>query len=84
MINSISPATWLQLFAYDPQSQPANYTGSERLTPEMKTYYDMTLLDEAQPNLVHDQFGQKRPIPQGSGKTIEFRKIGRASCRERV
>ena len=75
MINSIYPATWLQLFAYDPQSQPPNYTGSERLTPEMKTYYDMTLLDEAQPNLVHDQFGQKRPIPQGSGKTIEFRKF---------
>ena len=75
MINSIYPVTWLQLFAYDPQSQPPNYTGSERLTPEMKTYYDMTLLDEAQPNLVHAQFGQKRPIPQGSGKTIEFRKF---------
>lgn len=75
IINRIYPATRLQLFAYDPQSQPPNYTGSERLTPEMKTYYDMTLLDEAQPNLVHDQFGQKRPIPQGSGKTIEFRKF---------
>ena len=25
--------------------------------------------------MVHDQFGQKRPIPQGSGKTIEFRKF---------
>ena len=75
MINSIYSVTWLQLFAYDPQSQPPNYTGSERLTPEMKTYYDMTLLDEAQPNLVHAQFGQKRPIPQGSGKTIEFRKF---------
>lgn len=74
-INSIYSVTWLQLFAYDPQSQPPNYTGSERLTPEMKTYYDMTLLDEAQPNLVHAQFGQKRPIPQGSGKTIEFRKF---------
>lgn len=45
------------------------------LSPEMKTYYDMNLIDEAQANLVHDQFGQKRPIPQGKGKTIEFRKF---------
>lgn len=45
------------------------------LSAEMKTFYDMTLIDEAQANLVHDQFGQKRPIPKGSGKTIEFRKF---------
>lgn len=45
------------------------------LSPEMKTFYDMTLIDEASANLVHDQFGQKRPIPQGRGKTIEFRKF---------
>lgn len=45
------------------------------LSPEMKTFYDMTLIDEASANLVHDQFGQKRPIPKGSGKTIEFRKF---------
>ena len=45
------------------------------LSAEMKTFYDMTLIDEAQANLVHDQFGQKKPIPKGSGKTIEFRKF---------
>ena len=45
------------------------------LSPEMKTFYDMTLIDEAQANLVHDQFGQKRPIPKNGGKTIEFRKF---------
>jgi N4-gp56 family major capsid protein len=45
------------------------------LSPEMKTFYDMTLIDEASANLVHDQFGQKRDIPKGSGKTIEFRKF---------
>lgn len=52
----------------------ANSDGNH-LTPEMKTYYDMTLLDEAGPALVHDQFGQKRPIPKNGGKTIEFRKF---------
>ena len=45
------------------------------LSAEMKTFYDMTLIDEAQANLVHDQFGQKRPIPKNGGKTIEFRKF---------
>lgn len=44
------------------------------LSPEMKTFYDKTLITLAGPKLVHDQFGQKKPIPQGSGKTIEFRK----------
>lgn len=60
----------LQLFANEVQT-----TLLDGLTPEMKTYYDMTLIDEAEANLVHDQFGQKRPIPQGSGKSIEFRKF---------
>ena len=60
----------LQLFANEVQT-----TVLSGLSPEMKTFYDMTLIDEAGPNLVHDQFGQRRPIPQGSGKTIEFRKF---------
>lgn len=65
----------LQAFAYDPQAQPVNYTGAENLSAEMKTYYDMTLIDVAEGELIHDQFAQKRNIPQGSGKTIEFRKF---------
>lgn len=59
----------LQLFA------EVQTTLLEDLSPEMKTFYDMTLIDEASANLVHDQFGQKRPIPKGRGKTIEFRKF---------
>ena len=61
----------LQLFA-EMNTQTTLLSG---LTPEMKTFYDMTLLDEASPQLVHDQFGQKRPIPANGGKTIEFRKF---------
>ena len=45
------------------------------LSAEMKTFYDMTLIDEATSALVHDQFGQKRPIPKNGGKIIEFRKF---------
>ena len=61
----------LQLFA-DPNTNVTSDTG---LSVEMKTFYDMTLIDEASPNLVHDQFGQKRPIPANGGKKIEFRKF---------
>lgn len=60
----------LQLFAENTQT-----TGSTDLSAEMKTFYDMVLIDEASANLVHDQFGQKRPIPANGGKQIEFRKF---------
>ena len=52
-----------------------NTTAGEGLSVEMKTFYSDYLIDNAKPNLVHDQFGQKHPIPQGSGKTIEFRRF---------
>lgn len=48
-------------------------TGND-LSNEMKTYYSDYLIDLAEPELVHDQFGQKQPIPKNGGKTIEFRK----------
>lgn len=60
----------LQLFA----EMNTNLTTSSGLTDEMKTYYSDYLIDNAIPKLVHDQFGQKHPIPKNGGKTIEFRK----------
>lgn len=39
-----------------------------------KTYYDRTMLEWAKAQLVYAQFGQKRPIPRNSGKTVEFRR----------
>lgn len=63
----------LQLFA-DASTQLQNTTGSSGMSAEMKTYYEKTLIDEALPVLVHDQFGDSYPIPKNSGKTIEFRK----------
>lgn len=59
----------------DVRESGQTYPDYNDLSAEMKTFYDMTLIDEATPNLIHDQFGQKRPIPAGSGKTIEFRKF---------
>ena len=51
-----------------------NVTTDSGLSNEMKTFYSDYLIDMAEPNLVHDQFGQKHPIPKNGGKIIEFRK----------
>ena len=60
----------LQLFA----EMNTNLTTSAGLSDEMKIYYSDYLIDNAIPKLVHDQFGQKHPIPKNGGKTIQFRK----------
>lgn len=59
----------LHLFAAN-----TNVTTDTGLSDEMKTFYSDYLIDLAEPLLVHDQFGQKQPIPKNGGKTIEFRK----------
>lgn len=59
----------LQLFA-EPNTQT---TASSDLSGEMKTYYSDYLIDLVEAELIHDQFGQKHPIPQNGGKKIEFR-----------
>jgi N4-gp56 family major capsid protein len=52
----------------------SNATGND-LSPTIREYYSMHLIDNAIPELVHDQFGQKEPIPKGNGKTGNFRKF---------
>ena len=63
----------MQLFA-NPNDY-LNTTNSKDLTPEMKVFYSDYLIDNAVPKLVHNQFGQKHPIPKNGGKTIEFRRF---------
>lgn len=67
----------LMLFAFTLLFHTANtnVTGDSGMTVEMKTYYDKVLLRNAWPNLVHQRFGQERPLPKGGGKIIEFRKM---------
>ena len=50
------------------------YGDAEGLSDEMRIYYSDYLIDNAEPNLIHDQFAQKHPIPKHGGKTIQFRK----------
>lgn len=61
----------LQLFA----EANTNATNSDALKPEVRTFYDKALIRLAEPNLIHDQFGQKRPIPKNGGQTINFRRF---------
>lgn len=51
-----------------------NRTTDSELSDAMKVFYSDYLIDMAEPHLVHDQFGQKHPIPKNGGKIIEFRK----------
>ena len=61
----------LQLFAGEMNTQT---TGA--LSAEMKTYYGMELLENAKPQLVHNQFAATKGLPVGGGKTVEWRKFG--------
>ncbi len=60
----------LQVFAQE------NTQTTGGLSAEMKTYYGMELLDNAKPQLVHNQFAATKPLPTGGGKTVEWRKFG--------
>lgn len=64
----------VNLALFDAGDSNMNTTASEGLSAEMRTYYSDYLIDMAEPELVHDQFGQKQPIPKNGGKTIQFRK----------
>ena len=50
------------------------FADGSSLSQEMRTYYSDYLIDMAEPELIHDQFGQKHPIPKNGGKEIQFRK----------
>ncbi len=64
----------LDLTLFDANAN-TNTTLDSNLSSEMRTYYSDYLIDNAKPNLVHDQFAQKHPIPQNGGKTIQFRRF---------
>ena len=63
----------INLALFDGEGHVTNTTGTDTLSEEMKTYYSDYLIDLAEPELVHDQFAQKQPIPKNGGKTIQFR-----------
>lgn len=68
-----NPKLDLQMFA-TASTQNQNTTDASGMSAEMKTFYEKRLIDQAEPALVHDQFGDPYPIPANGGKNIEFRK----------
>lgn len=62
----------LQLFAdFDMNTQT---TGTVGLSAEMKEFYSKDLIELASPNLIHAQFGAKKPLPRNGGKRVEWRR----------
>lgn len=49
-------------------------TTTTDVAPPIDEYYDRALLVRARPFLVHDMFGQRRPLRQGYGNTVRFRR----------
>lgn len=73
--NLFNTPVFLSFQHFAEQINDVNYTGSAGLSNQMKTFYSKALIELASPNLIHDQFAQKRDIPANGGKTVEFRKF---------
>lgn len=50
------------------------FSGTNTLSPTMKTFYDTELLENARPELIFTQFGKRQPLPANKGRTVEWRK----------
>lgn len=55
------------------------YTGATEtnssMAPEMKTFYNTALLQNARPELYYLQLAKKQALPKKHGRTVEFRKF---------
>lgn len=48
---------------------------SNTLAPELKTFYDTELLENARKEIYYAQFGRKQRLPKHGGTTVEWRKF---------
>ncbi len=51
-----------------------SFSGTNTLSPELKTFYDTEPLENARVEMYYAQFGKKQPLPANHGKTVEWRK----------
>jgi N4-gp56 family major capsid protein len=51
------------------------FDASHTLVPEIKTFYDTELLENARVETFYAQFAKRQPLPKGGGKTVEWRKF---------
>lgn len=59
--------------AYDGTSQ--EFDSVNTFNPTLKTFYDTELLENARVEMFYAQFGAKKALPQGRGKTVEWRRF---------
>ena len=50
------------------------FSGVNTLAPELKTFYDTELLENARVEMFYAQFAKKQPLPANHGTTVEWRK----------
>ncbi len=50
-------------------------TGTDDLTPTMKSFYETGMLKNARAKLIFAQLGKKQPLPTRHGRTVEWRKM---------
>jgi N4-gp56 family major capsid protein len=60
--------------AYTGDAVAAN-PSTNTLAPELKTFYDTELLENARTEMFYAQFGRKQHLPKNGGTTIEWRKF---------
>ena len=65
-------ATGNYVNAYDGTTQ--SFAGKYDLAPELKTFYDTELLENARVEQFYAQFGKKQPLPRNHKGTVEWRK----------
>lgn len=68
-------ALFIDLRLFDGLNTNTTETSGLELEAKTKEYYSKLLIESTKPNLVHEQFAQKRNIPKRSSKKIEFRKF---------
>ena len=50
------------------------FDATHTLAPELKTFYDTELLENARAEMFYAQFGKKQALPKNHGGTVEWRK----------
>jgi len=56
------------------------FTDSHTLAPEMKTFYDTELLENARMELFYAQFAKRQPLPANHHGSVEWRKWNTFEC----
>ena len=61
-------------FVNSAEGSTAPFTDTHSLTPELKTFYDTELLENARTELVYAQFAKRQPLPANHKGSVEWRK----------